>query len=55
VIDTLFEHYIENPELVESGVDGGDLATRITDYLAGMTDRFCLKLFEQITVPRQFR
>jgi dGTPase len=55
VIHALFDHYMENPELVESGVEGNDLATRVTDYLAGMTDRFCIKVFEQITVPREFR
>jgi dGTPase len=55
VIHTLFDHYMENPELVESGVEDNDLATLITDYLAGMTDRFCIKVFEQITVPREFR
>src|SRR5436189_4790276 len=31
------------------------LATRVTDYLAGMTDRFCIRVFEEIAVPREFR
>jgi dGTPase len=37
----------------EPGTD--DLATRVTDYLAGMTDRFCIRVFEQIAIPREFR
>jgi len=31
-----------------------DLPTRVTDYLAGMTDRFCIRRFEALTVPRAF-
>ena len=57
VIRTLFDHFIDNPDLVpalaEKSTD--DLATRATDYLAGMTDRFCIRAFEQLTVPREFR
>ena len=26
----------------------------MTDYLAGMTDRFCIRSFEALTVPRAF-
>jgi dGTPase len=60
VVHVLFDHYLENPELVgepASEVDGSevDLATRVTDYLAGMTDRFCIRQFEELTVPREFR
>jgi dGTPase len=54
VISTLFEHFMEHPEEIDDQRDD-DLVTRVTDYLAGMTDRFCIKVFEQITVPREFR
>jgi dGTPase len=55
VIKALFSHFMENPELVKEGREKDDLPTRVTDYLAGMTDRFCIKFFEQIAVPREFR
>jgi dGTPase len=60
VIHALFDHYLSNPELVEGPTgepaeDEDDLATRVTDYLAGMTDRFCIRQFEELTVPREFR
>ena len=29
-----------------------DPVTRVVDYLAGMTDRFCIREFERLTVPR---
>jgi dGTPase len=50
VIRTLFDHYCANPELL--GVDGGDLATRVIDYIAGMTDRYCIRAYEELAVPR---
>jgi dGTPase len=52
VINTVFDHFIENPGLIDDGSDA-DPVTRVTDYLAGMTDRFCIKVFEQIAVPRE--
>jgi dGTPase len=52
VVQALFDHYVEAPQLLPPG--DGDVATRVTDYLAGMTDRFCIREFEQLTVPRAF-
>src|SRR4051794_33662776 len=54
VIGALFEHYVESPELLPEGAAGADLAQRVTDYIAGMTDRFCLRAYEALTVPRAF-
>jgi dGTPase len=38
------------------GVEGGeaDLAQRVTDYLAGMTDRYCIRVYTELQVPRAF-
>jgi dGTPase len=57
VIETLFEHYLATPEAIETvaGTTTDDLTTRVTDYIAGMTDRFCIRMFEELTVPREFR
>ncbi len=56
VVRTLFDHWIEHPELLpdDGGVPGADLARRVTDYIAGMTDRYCLRTYEELTVPRAF-
>ncbi len=32
----------------------GDLARRVTDYLAGMTDRYCIREYTQLEVPQAF-
>ena len=55
VIRALFDHFMDDPELVPGDGEDDDPATRVTDYLAGMTDRFCIRAFEDIAVPREFR
>jgi dGTPase len=54
VIDVLFAHYCAHPEEIPASIPEGDLPTRVTDYLAGMTDRFCLRAFERLSVPASF-
>jgi dGTPase len=60
VVRRLFEHYAEHPELLPRGPDEAvasgedDLAERVTDYLAGMTDRYCIREYTELQVPRAF-
>ncbi len=56
VIRTLFEHYSSDVERLPDGggAPGADEAQRVTDYLAGMTDRYCIRVFEELTVPESF-
>ncbi len=42
----LFDHYLEHPDEVPSA--DADAVQRVTDYLAGMTDRFCLTAYEKL-------
>ena len=59
LLSTLFEHYVEHPELLPpagrraDGAEGG-LARRVIDYLAGMTDRYCIGEYERLEVPQAF-
>ena len=53
VIRRLFEHYVERPELLPPGGDG-DLSQRVTDYVAGMTDRYAVRAYTELMVPRGF-
>ena len=52
MIRTLFDHYCANPELLPPADD--PLATRVTDYISGMTDRYCIRVYEELAVPRAF-
>ena len=47
----LFDHYMENPAEVPEGEPGAGECQRIADYLAGMTDRFCIARFAELTIP----
>jgi dGTPase len=54
VVRSLFDHYCAHPEEIPRSIPPGDLPTRVTDYLAGMTDRFCIRTFERLSVPVAF-
>jgi dGTPase len=62
VVSRLFEHYVEHPEQLPDGQSGvgeqasgeQDLAQRVTDYVAGMTDRYCIREYTDLEVPRAF-
>jgi dGTPase len=62
VVRRLFEHYVAHPELLPAAEELGqaegahetDLAQRVTDYLAGMTDRYCIRQYTELQVPRAF-
>ena len=60
VLRRLFEHYVERPELLPRGAEdeeqpeGEMLAQRVTDYIAGMTDRYCIRAYTELQVPRAF-
>jgi dGTPase len=54
VISTLFDHYCAHPEEIPESIPSGDLSRRVTDHIAGMTDRYCIKRYEELTVPVAF-
>jgi len=56
VISALFDHYVRSPEALPGpGAQAGpELAQRVTDYLAGMTDRYCIRAFTSLSVPDAF-
>jgi dGTPase len=53
-VRSLFDHYCEHPEEIPGWSPDDELAVRVTDYIAGMTDRFCIAQFEALTVPIAF-
>ncbi len=54
VVRSLFDHYCAHPQEIPDSIPPGDLARRVTDYLAGMTDRYCIRAFEALSVPVAF-
>jgi dGTPase len=51
VLQGLFDWYCEHPEELPEGVAGASEPERLTDYLAGMTDRFALRAWSERFVP----
>jgi dGTPase len=51
----LFDHYLEHPNEVPEGEPGESDCQRVVDYIAGMTDRFCIARFTALTVPEEAR
>ncbi len=54
VVQSLFDYYCAHPEEIPDSIPPGELPRRVTDYLAGMTDRFCIRTFEALSVPVAF-
>jgi dGTPase len=52
VLRGLFEWYCEHPEELPEGVAGASLVERVTDWLAGMTDRYAIRAWTERFVPQ---
>jgi dGTPase len=54
LVRTLFSYYLEHAEAVpaEYRATRDDLPTQVADYIAGMTDRFALRTYEQLFLPQ---
>jgi dGTPase len=47
----LFDHCLEHPDEVPEAEPGAGDPQRVTDYLAGMTDRYCIAKYTELTIP----
>ena len=54
-VRVLFDHYLEHPGEVPAGAGGADDVQRVTDYIAGMTDRYCIATFKRLALPEESR
>ena len=56
LVRALFSHYLDHADEVpeEYHRAPGDLPTRVADYIAGMTDRFALRAYERLFLPRRW-
>jgi dGTPase len=50
----LIDHYLARPEEMPPAGERDPLQ-RVTDYVAGMTDRFCIATFRRIALPEESR
>jgi dGTPase len=54
VVRTLFDHFCAHPTEIPPSIPDSELHRRVTDWIAGMTDRYCIRLFEGLAVPASF-
>jgi dGTPase len=52
MLRALFDHYAENPPPEQA--PGSSDHERVVDYLAGMTDRYAIRVFSDLSVPQGF-
>jgi dGTPase len=54
LIRELFQHFLAHPDEMpdEYHRAPGDLPTRVADYISGMTDRYALRTYERLFLPR---
>ncbi|MFY9488567.1 MAG: deoxyguanosinetriphosphate triphosphohydrolase [Solirubrobacterales bacterium] len=62
LVRSLFDHFADHPDQIPTGAFGDatgeaadDLAERVTDWIAGMTDRYAFRVFEDLSVPMSSR
>jgi dGTPase len=49
----LFDHYLDDPAQVSGEDVAGDDLQRVTDYIAGMTDRFAIATYRKVALPEE--
>jgi dGTPase len=49
----LFDHYMAHPDEVPIDRPGADEVQRVTDHVAGMTDRYCIAQFRRLALPEE--
>jgi dGTPase len=54
LVRSLFAYHLDHPERIpeEYHRAPGDLPTRVADYIAGMTDRYALRVYEELFLPQ---
>ena len=58
LIAALFDYFVSHPDAVPGeyrAICGGDPVRAATDYVAGMTDRYAVRTYEELFVPRPMR
>ena len=51
----LFDHYLAHPEVIPARDPDADDVQRVTDYIAGMTDRYCIARYTELAIPEAAR
>lgn len=54
IISELYNHFLKYPDMMPKDYKKGDLHRDVCDYIAGMTDTYCVHKFNELFVPKSF-
>lgn len=54
IVTTLYKYYLDHPDEIPNEYCDPDIERNVVDFVAGMTDRYAVNLFEEIYVPKSF-
>lgn len=56
VVEGLFQYFSDHPELLPDSLKGGqeNLAVSVADHIAGMTDRYAVRVFKNVFIPNEW-
>ena len=54
IISELYYHFLKHPDAMPSDYVKGDPHQDVCDYIAGMTDTYCVHKFNELFVPKSF-
>ena len=60
MLSELYAYFLKNPdkmprEFLPTDIDGESIAQHVCDYIAGMTDRYAIRVYSDIHIPKKFR
>lgn len=54
IISELYYHFLKNPDMMPKDYIKDDAHQDVCDYIAGMTDTYCVHKFNELFVPKSF-
>lgn len=56
LVESLFDFYSRQPELLPKSLrnNGDNLALSVADHIAGMTDRYAIRVFKKVYIPSEW-
>ena len=57
MIEELFDHFVAHPDEIPSEyrVHNDELCVQVADFVAGMTDRYAVRLYENLKIPQSWK
>lgn len=54
IISELYYYFLKHGELLPKDYGKGDIHRNVCDYIAGMTDTYCVHIYKEIFIPKSF-